>query len=480
MTEAFRPARAGGVDQNDNGGRGGRRGRVLIALLVLLLLLLCILATVADVFITRTPQQRSFITRNIECLQCHTDKIPDMAKSSVHNPFLLKDCTVCHTRHGTEVVERTSGGGSQTWTRLKSVLEWLPLRLALRTYEGSISASSTSAGGSTTTTRRVKGPTSYLVQPESQLCWTCHGNLGPLKSAAFQHAPFQNGYCTNCHDPHASDNGPLLKQNERDLCKTCHPMGAELSRMQTHPPAAGWFCTNCHNPHASDYQGILTMRQRDLCFTCHPTVAPLSLKAVQHNPFQFDNCTGCHEPHGSDTKPLLISSQPEVCYRCHPEIRNDFQQPSHHPVGTVKLNCADCHNPHAADYSYLLEARDNAFCYKCHTNAIGNAYAIKATYEQSAHRVKLCIDCHTPHGSAFAPLLRDSNPELCLGCHPAYSDTHKHPIARRFYDSHAKQRLTCTSTCHNPHGTNNVKMLNYPYRKDGLCLECHPGVGVTF
>jgi DmsE family decaheme c-type cytochrome len=481
LTDPVRPAPAGGIDDDEEQRRGGRRGRILIALLILLLLLLCILATVADVYVSRTPVQRSFIARNIECLKCHTELIPDMSKASVHNPFLLKDCKTCHTPHGSEVVERRTVGAVQTWTRLKSVVEWLPLRLACRTYEGSQATSSTTDGGTTSTSsKRVKGPTSYLTQPEKDLCWTCHGDLGPLKGAAYQHAPFQGGYCTNCHDPHASDNRALLKQDERDLCKTCHPMGQELSRMQTHPPAAGWFCTNCHNPHASDFKGILVLKQRELCFTCHPTVATLSLKSVQHNPFLADNCTGCHEPHGANTRPLLITDQPPLCYRCHPEIANDFAKPSHHPVGSVQLTCAGCHNPHAADFDFLLQARDNEFCYQCHSRANGNAAAIRATYERSAHKVKLCIDCHTPHGSVFAPLLRNSNPELCLGCHTGYDAKHLHPVTRRFYDSNMKQRLTCTSTCHNPHGTQYPRMLNYPYRRDGLCLKCHPGVGIKF
>lgn len=475
MTEPVASASAEGAVQSEQKDGGGRRSRLVIAFLILLLLLLCIIATVVDVFLSRTPQQRRFITRNLECLQCHTELIPDMAKASVHNPFLLKDCTTCHTRHGSEVVETKVAGVSETLRRATTILEWLPLRLAFKTDQGLASVVATDQGGQVTTaSKRVKGATSYLTQPEAVLCWTCHGDLGAKKNDPYQHAPFANGYCTDCHDPHASDFGPLLKQDPRDLCKTCHPMGAELSRMQTHPPAASWFCTDCHDPHASAFKGILVRRQRDLCFECHPTVAPLSLKPVQHSPFQNDDCTGCHEPHGADTRPLLIQSQPSLCYRCHPGIQNDFLKTSHHPVGTVKLNCADCHDPHAADYEFLLTARDDSFCYTCH------AAAIRPTYVNSAHEVLLCIRCHTPHGSAFTPLLRNGNPELCLECHPVYNEYYAHPAGRTFYDTHAKKPLTCTSTCHNPHGTGNLRMLNDPYRKDEICLRCHPGVGVTF
>ena len=91
----------------------------------------------------------------------------------------------------------------------------------------------------------------------------------------YQHNPFESGYCTTCHNPHASDHRVLLIQNEQDLCITCHPYGIEFTRDQRHPPAAQRFCLDCHHPHASDYRGILVDNQRDLCFSCHPSVASL-------------------------------------------------------------------------------------------------------------------------------------------------------------------------------------------------------------
>lgn len=182
--------------------------------------------------------------------------------------------------------------------------------------------------------------------------------------------------------------------------------------------------------------------------------------------------------------PLLISKTPTLCYQCHPGVKYDFTKPSHHPVGTVKLECQDCHNPHAADYAALLDARDNAFCYKCHASANGAASAIKATYEPSAHGENkvLCIRCHTPHGSAFGPLLRARNPELCLQCHEkAVDGNNKHPFRPSLWDVYSRKALTCTSTCHNPHGTNQnymLKRFSWPY--DGQCLQCHTRVGTMF
>ncbi len=465
-------------------GSSNRRGRLLFAAVLLLLLLMCTITTVVETLVSRSPDQIKSITKNIECLQCHSDLIPAMSKSSVHNPFLMKGCTTCHTPHGKIEQKSVITGAKQTWERTKTLVEWLPLKLVLDLFYSGEKSTGTEAGTTKVTETKVKGAKSELVLPETELCWMCHGNLGSMRHMQYPHAPFEGGYCTNCHDPHASDFRVLLKQDERDLCVTCHRIGPELARDQVHPPVEGRFCTNCHNPHASEYRGILVNNQRDLCFTCHPTVAPLSLKPVQHNPFQYDNCTGCHEPHGSDYRPLLRKGQPALCYDCHPAIAQDFLKTSHHPVGTVQLACGDCHNPHAADYPALLSAQNNAMCYQCHR------VKIQATYDVSAHKGLLCVKCHTPHGSDYAPLLIQRNPELCLGCHdPKYYDEEKgnnHPMRPYHYDVVAEKQLTCTSTCHNPHGSDkNYMLMNYAFPFDGQCLQCHakvgyPRVGIDF
>lgn len=470
--------------QGDLGGSPNRRGRLVLAAVLVLLLLLCTITTVIETLVSRSPEQIRSITRNIECLQCHSEMIPDLSRSSVHNPFMLKGCTACHTPHGHIVEETVISGARATWERTKTLVEWLPLKLVLDAFYSDEESKGESGGGEITVTEtEVKGEQSNLVLPETDLCWMCHGNLGPMKNMDFPHAPFGNGHCTNCHDPHASDFRVLLTQDERDLCVTCHRIGPELAREQVHSPVDGRYCMNCHDPHASQYRGILVASQRDLCFRCHPSVAPLSLKAVQHEPF-LDNCTGCHEPHGSDYLPLLRNPEPQLCYDCHPDIGQDFLKPSHHPVGTVKLACADCHDPHAADFPALLSAKDNAMCYQCHR------VRIEASYERSAHEDVLCVRCHTPHGSQYAPLLQDRNPEVCLKCHkPAYFDEeagNNHPMRPYSFDVAAQKPLTCTSTCHDPHGTDQNYMLQgYSFPKDGQCLQCHgkvgyPRVGIDF
>lgn len=459
--------------------RRGRRWYSLLALLLLFLLLMCCAVTSLDIWATRGPQQARFIARNLTCLQCHTELIPDFAKASVHRPFVQKECVTCHTPHGRQVTTIVTEGPGRTISRMRTLIQWLPLKWwfgIVASIGGDSSTSVTVNGGDrvvSETTKKVTGDKSHLVLPEKELCWTCHGDMGPLLADPYQHQPFQAGRCTDCHDPHASDYRVLLTQAPNKLCFTCHPMGDELNRMQAHPPARDGWCTDCHNPHASKYKGILATSQRELCFRCHPGVAGLGNMPVQHQPFLNDNCTGCHEPHGSDYTPLLTKSQPELCYDCHPRIRDQFAQESHHPVG-VNLTCGSCHDPHAAQYRGLVNAQNNSFCYQCHGEK-------KALYAKSAHFNTLCIKCHTPHGSSYSPMLVQSNPDLCLSCHPAYEGRNKHPVRPVYRDVHSQTGLTCSSTCHNPHGTDFGYMINnFNPRQDGLCLQCHLYVGILY
>lgn len=469
-----------GVDidsQEDGEGRRERRWWGLLAVVLLLLLLMFCAVLSIQTWVTGGPERARFIARNVECLKCHTELIPDFNRASVHSPFATKDCETCHTPHGKKVTVSVTTGAAQLWRRVTNGIQWLPITWWYETF-GRTTVEVEEAGGETViaegSTSEVKGVDSELVLPEDELCWMCHGDLGKKLDEMYVHQPFDAGRCGNCHNPHASDNAKLLSAEPNKICFTCHPMGMELGRKQAHPPAETGWCIDCHDPHGSEFKGMIVAAQRELCFRCHPSVATLSGMAVQHAPFANDECTGCHQPHGSNFTPLLNAEQPRLCYECHPQIADQFAQPSTHPIG-VKLDCGDCHEPHAAQYSALLNARDNAFCYECHSS-------IRPAYSASRHDGQLCVACHTPHGSRYQPILRDSNPDVCLRCHePAGFDEssptvyrNNHPVRPNRFDIVAMKPLTCTSTCHNPHGTKNNYMLRVARNPlDANCIVCH-------
>ncbi|MDZ4179904.1 MAG: cytochrome c3 family protein, partial [Coriobacteriia bacterium] len=293
-------ARAVTPGGDEESGASNRRGRGVFAAVLLLLLLLCGVTTITQTYITAGDDQviRS-VTQNLECLQCHVELIPEFSKDTVHNPFELERCTTCHTPHGEIETTTIIAGIKQAWNRTRTLVEWLPLKIVLDVFDTGEGSAEGGGDVKSETTKEIKDQESELVLPGNELCWMCHGDMGPKLSDPYTHAPFMNGNCIDCHDPHASDFPGMLAMDVRDLCVTCHPIGPELNRKQVHAPVAGLYCTNCHDPHSSRHKGILVDSQRNLCFTCHPSVARLAGMGVQHGPFLNDACTDCHEPHGS-------------------------------------------------------------------------------------------------------------------------------------------------------------------------------------
>jgi predicted CXXCH cytochrome family protein len=251
-------------------------------------------------------------------------------------------------------------------------------------------------------------------------------------------------------------------------------------------------CSSCHQPHASNVNALLLAPERYLCTSCHTNIGLLTTLSVQHAPFEDGPCTSCHTPHGSKYEPLLINPMPNLCYSCHPKLATLMSRPSHHPN-----KCTRCHGVHAAEHDFLLFADLNSnFCYSCHPT-------IEATYASSSHKNLSCLKCHKAHGSKYTPLLARNAPQVCTRCHdehkyvgngvmfllkepPTLTSTwgptrNAHRATPKFFDRHANKPLTCTSSCHAPHGSQYQHMMkNYKPNVDGQCLQCHSQVGKQF
>ena len=75
-----------------------------------------------------------------------------------------------------------------------------------------------------------------------------------------------------------------------------------------------------------------------------------------------------------------------------------------------------------------------------------------------------CTTCHNPHGSQNVKMLREGNSitEACATCHAEKRGP--------FLWEHAAGRENCV-TCHDPHGSNNERML--VAKLPMLCQRCH-------
>jgi predicted CXXCH cytochrome family protein len=104
----------------------------------------------------------------------------------------------------------------------------------------------------------------------------------------------------------------------------------------------------------------------------------------------------------------------ENCFDCHLDKHAQFTAPYHHPVPEGKMSCGDCHDPHkgpAIKGGSALLTSLNESCLKCHVTQNG-----PHVFEHEAMR-EGCTTCHDPHGSINQKMLVARNQNLCLKCH---------------------------------------------------------------
>ena len=150
-----------------------------------------------------------------------------------------------------------------------------------------------------------------LPEESAAVCAKCHSDGDLMDWTHSQHA-LSDVSCTDCHDIHGG-NKHALKQQDPDLCYSCHQEQMAKTNFPSHHPIkeGKMSCGDCHNPH-----GELNTHERtnDLCLDCHSRYqGPF---VFGHAPVEED-CTICHDPHGSVANNLLVQNEPFLCLQCH-------------------------------------------------------------------------------------------------------------------------------------------------------------------
>jgi predicted CXXCH cytochrome family protein len=132
-------------------------------------------------------------------------------------------------------------------------------------------------------------------------------------------------------------------------------------------------------------------------------------------------CESCHGPGsvhnetgGARNTIINPNKSPEVCFQCHLDMRGKFNLTHSHPVIDGKVTCTDCHNPHKGDAikgSAFSLTSEMETCTRCHIAQRG-----PFVFEHEAIR-EGCTTCHDPHGTLNDKMLVQRNSNLCLKCH---------------------------------------------------------------
>ena len=225
-------------------------------------------------------------------------------------------------------------------------------------------------------------------------------------------------------------------------------------------------------PAANDYVGD------DTCTTCHAQ----TLKGTKHGiagdprtPAAKHGCETCHGPgkaHVDDDAKGHINKFPKmsvrdasaVCTTCHNAGDHALWAGSTHDARNV--GCITCHSVHSpvSEKAQLKAANQFELCGTCHRTQVQKT---QRTSHMPLREGKMtCTSCHNPHGSTNVKLLKVGNyiNEACFACHAEKRGP--------FLWDHAAGREACSS-CHDPHGSTNDRML--VAKLPMLCQRCHIG-----
>lgn len=349
-------------------------------------------------------------------------------------------------------------------------------------------------GGLLAAAHAQQNPYRLKAVDQRKLCVACHSDFEQTLKKRFVHTAVRSGECSGCHSPHVSSHSKLLSTDPRDICASCHGSVAPAGAKSTHKVVADGECQKCHDPHASDNASNLMAKGNDLCVGCHKEIGQTVKNAkFKHSPVE-QGCVTCHSAHGSDKADFLLkNSVPALCVNCHkPDNASFVTRHVNYPVG--KGSCTSCHDPHGSDTPGLLFPNvhapvTNRMCSQCH-EAPGSAapFATKrAGYElcRGCHNEmvtstlekqrlhwpladrKGCLNCHNPHASKQAKLLKTNTADLCGRCH---ADTVRRIAATSV--KHAPVQEGMCVSCHSPHSAKSTYLLDQPSVNE-LCATCH-------
>ena len=93
--------------------------------------------------------------------------------------------------------------------------------------------------------------------------------------------------CATCHDPHAKQDGPMLRMPTNVLCTSCHLIEVVDSHVMIE-------CEDCHQMHGAWSSSFLKNESTMLCSSCH------IILSTNHPEDSFE-CVYCHNPHRTQT-----------------------------------------------------------------------------------------------------------------------------------------------------------------------------------
>ncbi len=221
----------------------------------------------------------------------------------------------------------------------------------------------------------------------------------------------------------------------------------------------------------------------ETCLTCHEDQkkgyhgSPHARTANPRTPAAKQGCESCHGPGqahvdgGGDKtkiqnpKTMSLRDASAACLSCHNRSAHAAYAGGKHDARSV--GCVTCHSIHApkSEKAQLKTESIQETCVQCHRKEVNKVHRSSHMPVGEKNGAKMeCTTCHNPHGSQNVKMLKEGSSitEACATCHAEKRGP--------FLWEHAVGRENCV-TCHDPHGSNNERML--VAKLPMLCQRCH-------
>ena len=183
--------------------------------------------------------------------------------------------------------------------------------------------------------------------------------------------------------------------------------------------------------------------------------SPAQEKALPKGTFDVNDCRSCHEDAVKSVTKTHHGASEQSCADCHGDPQAHIKGALEGTPGPIKK------------FKELSPQASSAVCQECHDKA-GQKHWLGSAHDS---RGVACTSCHNPHpkGEVIpkALLAKASQQQLCTGCHLQK----KAQLMRPGHMPIREGKLQCTS-CHNPHGTPNDKMIIQASVNQN-CYSCH-------
>lgn len=404
------------------------------------------------------------------CYQCHDEPVDTM---KLHGPVALGVCTACHNPHSADNLFGPDFTGNET-----CFAGLVGLTDALDTLVGGTQRPTPKPSGKEGATPEPAAPARREPAPPVESTRSAR----PL-AASVPRLPADRAAPGGAVSVVPAASPPTSVQT---TCVTSECHATLVAQQFMHPPSAQKQCEACHSlADEAAHRFQLTAKEPELCYQCHdrPPAA-----AFQHGPVALGMCTVCHNPHSAPQKFMLPEVGKNLCLTCHDEMAQHLRS-VRVPHGAIDQNgCTPCHDPHRADLRYQLKANGPDLCLKCH-RPIREIIETASVNHEPVTTDKACLNCHNPHGSDVPKMLTDVEMDLCLSCHDKPMDTPNGPIINmkdwiaRNPERHGPIRNRNCTGCHQPHGSQNFRILQYAFPRTfyspfsletyALCFQCH-------